>query len=145
MKTTRWIIFVLLILPAAWVVAQVTNNASTNAVPVLPGLTGTGQVDVVSLVNLTILALTPMVMQGFKKIMPKLPDFALNLLAPALGALLGAGLNALGVSTTTGWGAMLWGGLGTWLYEFSHNARFYAVTKLNGGGASSAPPPASDK
>jgi hypothetical protein len=142
MKAWKWtVLLAWLVLPATWLTAQVTNApVDTNAPPVLPGLTGAGQVDVVNLINLAILALTPIVMQGFKKLVPKLPDFTLNLLAPLLGAGLGSLLHVVGVSTATGWGAAIWGGLGTWLYELSHNARFYVSSKLSADTTAPTPP-----
>lgn len=92
----------------------------TNAIP---GLTPTGQVDVVNLINLAILALTPIIVQGFKKLIPKLPPFTLNLLAPVLGAAIGSLLHAVGVDAATGWGAAILGGLSTWLYELGKNVK----------------------
>jgi hypothetical protein len=129
MKMLKYMALVSLVFAAAAVLAQ------TNAVPALPGLTPEGTVDVVSLINLSILALTPLVTQGFKKLIPKLPPFTLNLLAPLLGAAIGAALHALGVSVATGWGAAIWGGLGTWLYELSSN-----VKDALAGGSAPTPP-----
>ena len=114
MKKTTSIVFLTLL---AWSTACF---AQTNAIP---GLTPAGQVDVVSLINLAILALTPIVVQGIKKLIPKLPPFTLNLLAPALGAAIGSLLHVLGVDAATGWGAAIWGALGTWLYELTANVK----------------------
>lgn len=103
--------------------ALTNNQAGTNGSPLLPGLTPTGQVDVVSLINLLIMVLTPILTQGWKWVFPRLPNFTLNLIAPVMGALIGMALHAAGVTTTTGWGAAIWGGLGTWLYELAANAK----------------------
>lgn len=121
MKTVKYLTFALLATFGLAALAQQTNNPA----PPLPGMTPGGQVDVVSLINLTILAITPIVTQGFKLLFPKLPSFTLNLLAPLLGAGAGALLNALGVEAATGWGAAIWGGLGTWLFELSKNTKDY--------------------
>ena len=95
--------------------------AQTNVI-VLPGVTPTGQIDITNLMNLLILGLTPVVIQGIKWLIPKVPDVVLNLLAPLAGVGIALLLNACGVGLSTGWGAAIWGGCGTWLYELTANS-----------------------
>jgi MFS superfamily sulfate permease-like transporter len=131
-KLCLWVMMGALLLPLTLLAA--TNVAVTNAavttptVIALPGVTPTGQIDVVNLINLVLFGLTPLVVQGIKKLIPKLPDFSLNILAPVLGALIALLLGWIGVTTSTGWGAAIWGGLGTWLYELVANVKDHLST-----------------
>lgn len=97
----------------------------TNTVPPLPGTLPGGGTDVIALINLLIVALTPIVVQFIKSVIPKLPAFTLNLLAPVLGALFGWLLNTMGVDVASGWGAAIYGGLATWLFELTKNVKDY--------------------
>lgn len=86
-------------------------------------------VEVVNWLNLLITGLTPVVTLGIKKLIPKVPRVVLPLAAPLIGIALDYVLRLASVETGGPWMAMVFGSLGTWLYQAQKEVRLVASEK----------------
>lgn len=98
--------------------------AQTNTVPELPPVpTEEPGGGAMSLLNLIITGLTPIVIFGIKKIVPKIPTVLLPVAAPVIGIILDFVLRKAGVDTGGTFAGAVWGALGLWLRELQDQTK----------------------
>lgn len=84
-----------------------------------------------------LVALTPLVLQVFKLLVPSIPKVFLPLLAPVVGVLLDLVMKKAGMASDGTVAAAVFGGLGTWLREVLDQSRKVTTDGLvTAGGAS---------
>lgn len=106
----------------------ITNAVVTNS-PVVIGPTAPIPVEIVNWLNLLITGLTPVVTLGLKKLVPRIPRVVLPLAAPIIGIGLDFVLRLASVETGGWLSAMIYGSLGTWLYQAQKEVRLVATEK----------------
>lgn len=85
--------------------------------------------EIVNWLNLLITGLTPVVTLGLKKLVPRIPRIVLPLAAPVIGIGLDYVLRLASVETGGPWMAMVFGALGTWLYQGQKEVRLVITEK----------------
>lgn len=83
--------------------------------------------EIVNWLNLLITGLTPVVTLGLKKLIPRIPRVVLPLAAPIIGIGLDYVLRLASVETGGWLSAMIYGSLGTWLYQAQKEVRLVAT------------------